>query len=141
MPRILAIDYGTKRVGLAVTDPRGIIANALTTLSAHEVMAYLSNYTGKEEVKCFVLGEPKTMKDSISDTTKLVHKFANELKKKFPHIPVHLVDERFTSLIAQRSLIESGQNKKTRSDKSILDKVSATLLLQSYLEQQHRNIL
>lgn len=142
MPRILAIDYGTKRVGLAVTDPQGIIATALTTVSSHEIMAYLENYTQKEKVKCFVLGDPITLNNSGSETTTLVHTFANALKKKFPHIPVHLIDERFTSLIAQRSLIESGQNKKTRRDKSVLDKVSATLLLQSYLEQQqHRNIL
>lgn len=142
MPRILAIDYGTKRIGLAVTDPLGIIATALDTVPAHEVMAYLEKYIQKEDVKCFVLGDPKTLNDSDSDTTKHVHTFANTLRKKFPKIPVHLLDERFTSLIAQRSLIESGQSLKTRKDKSVLDKVSATLLLQSYLEQQqHRNIL
>ena len=142
MPRIIAIDYGTKRVGLAVTDPLGIIATALDTVPSHEVMLYLENYIRKEEIKCFVLGDPKTLKDTISDTTNLVHTFAKALKKKFPDIPVHLIDERFTSMIAQRSLVESGQSRKTRRDKSVLDKVSATLLLQSYLEQQqHRNIL
>jgi putative Holliday junction resolvase len=142
MSRILAIDYGTKRIGLAVTDPQGIIANVLDTVPSHEVMAYLQNYIQKENVKCFVLGDPKSLNDSDSDTSKHVYIFANALKKKFPQIPVHLMDERFTSLIAQRSLIQSGQSRKTRRDKSVLDKVSATLLLQSYLEQQqHRNIL
>ena len=142
MPRILAIDYGTKRVGLAVTDPQGIIANVLDTVPSHEVMIYLQNYIQRENVKCFVLGDPITLNNSVSETNNLVHTFANALKKKFPDIPVHLVDERFTSLIAQRSLIQSGQNRKIRSDKSVLDKVSATLILQSYLEQQqHRNIL
>ena len=142
MPRILAIDYGTKRVGLAVTDPLGIIATGLETVPSHEVMAYLDNYLHKEEVKCFVLGDPKTLKGTTSETTKLVHTFASALKKKFPHIPIHLIDERFTSMIAQRSLIEGGQNLKTRRDKSVLDKVSATILLQAFLDQQQfRNIL
>ncbi len=142
MARILAIDYGTKRVGLSVTDPQGMIATVLETVPSHEVMNYLESYLKKEEVKCFVIGDPKTLANEDSETSKLVHTFASALKKKFPNIPVHLFDERFTSLIAQRSLIESGQSKKTRRDKSVLDKVSATLLLQSYLEQQqHKNIL
>ena len=142
MPRILAIDYGTKRVGLAVTDPQGIIANALETVPSHEVMNYLERYLQKEEIKSFVIGDPKTLGNTDSETSKLVHTFATALKKKFPHIPIHLIDERFTSLMAQRSLIESGQSKKTRRDKTVLDKVSATILLQSYLDQQKfKNIL
>lgn len=136
MPRILAIDYGTKRVGLAVTDVQGIIATALATVPSHEIMNYLQSYFQKEVVTDIVLGYPKTLTDSVSETTKLVQVFANALKKKFPQISIQLVDERFTSLIAQRSLLESGQNKKTRRDKSVLDRVSATILLQSYLEQQ-----
>jgi len=137
MPRIIAIDYGTKRVGLAVTDPQGIIATALATVASHEVMNYLVTYFNKETVEAIVVGHPVTLSNTNSLTTKLTETFAAALKKKFPHLPVHLHDERFTSLIAKRSLIESGQNKKTRKDKTVLDKVSATILLQSYLEQQH----
>ncbi len=142
MPRIIAIDYGTKRVGLAVTDPHGIIASALDTIASHEVVNYLMNYVLKEDVKCFVLGDPKNLNDTDSETSKLVHTFANALKKRFPEIPVHLYDERFTSKLAAQSMIDSGQSRKTRRDKGALDKVSATLLLQSWLEQQHyKNIL
>ena len=132
----MAIDYGTKRIGLAVTDPQRIIATALDTVLSHQIIQYLDNYFKKETVETIILGYPKTLADTISSTTKLVEKFATVLKKKFPHIPIEFVDERFTSLLAKRSLIESGQNKKTRRDKSVLDKVSAVIMLQSYLDQQ-----
>ena len=132
----MAIDYGTKRIGLAVTDPQRIIATALDTVLSHQIIQYLDNYFKKETVETIILGYPKTLADTISSTTKLVEKFAIVLKKKFPHIPIEYVDERFTSLLAKRSLIESGQNKKTRRDKSVLDKVSAVIMLQSYLDQQ-----
>lgn len=142
MPRILAIDYGTKRLGLAVTDPQGIIATPLDTVASHEIMNYLVNYISKEEVRCIVMGDPKTLHNKDSETSEHVHTFANALKKKFPAIPIHFVDERFTSLIAKNSLIESGQNKKTRRDKAVLDRVSATIILQTWLEQQqHKHIL
>lgn len=135
MPRILAIDYGTKRVGLAVTDSLGIIATPLTTVLSHELFSFLDNYFSKEEVESILVGDPKDLSNQDSDTTRFVTLFAQTLQKKFPLIPVHRYDERFTSLMATKSLIESGQSKKTRRDKAIIDKVSATLLLQSYLNQ------
>ena len=136
MSRILAIDYGTKRIGLAVTDPQRIIATALATISGNEIMKYLDTYLQKEKVETIIIGYPKTLAGTVSATAKLVQSFVSVLKKKFPAMPIELVDERFTSLIAQRSLIESGQRKKTRRDKSVLDKISAVIILQSYLDQQ-----
>ncbi len=133
MGRILAIDYGTKRCGIAVTDPSQTIASALETIPTPAIFEFLSRYIEREKVDAFVIGEPKRLNNTESSTTQLVYAFSDKLRKLLPDIPVHLYDERLTSKMATRSLIESGQSKKTRRDKSVLDKVSATLLLQDFL--------
>ncbi len=136
MPRILAIDYGTKRVGLAVTDPLQLIANTLATVRAHEVINWLKAYTQKEEVECFVVGKPTKMDGTDSESAQFVEKFISLLAKTFPKIPIKRVDERFTSRIAQRALLEMGLKKKDRQKKENVDQVSAVLILQTYLENK-----
>lgn len=133
MGRILAIDYGSKRCGLAVTDPTQTIATALETVATATLLDYLTGYILREPVERFILGEPKRLNNTLSATTEMVHRFGQLLAARFPNIPVQLYDERFTSKMASQSLLESGQSKKTRRDKSILDQVSATILLQDYL--------
>jgi putative holliday junction resolvase len=133
MGRLMAIDYGKKRCGLAVTDPSQTIATALDTVPSHLIMDYLRKYFSKEAVDQLVVGEPKRLNNSDSETTLLVHQFVRDLTRQFPEMTIVMYDERFTSKIATRSLLESGQNKKTRQDKSVLDRVSATILLQDYL--------
>lgn len=134
MGRILAFDYGTKRTGIAKTDPLKMIATALETIPTHTALDYLEKYIAQEEVEAFVLGEPKQMDGSFSESYKYVKSFAKQLRKKFPSIPVHMVDERFTSKMAQESIILSGVSKKKRKDKSLLDSTSAVLILQTYLQ-------
>jgi putative holliday junction resolvase len=136
MPRILAIDYGTKRVGLAVTDPYKLIASTLETVHSKDVIQYLKNYTTKEEVECFVVGLPKRLDGSDSDSTKQIEIFVNSLRKNFPNVPIERVDERFTSLIATRALLEMGLKKKDRAKKEHIDQVSAVLILQTYMEMK-----
>ncbi len=133
MARIMAIDYGSKRTGLAVTDPSQIIATALETVPTHQLFEYLKKYISKEIVECFVVGDPRRLNNEMSETTHLTNQFVNKLKREIPEIPVKRLDERFTSVMAAKSLIESGQSRKTRQDKSVLDKISATILLQNYL--------
>ena len=133
MGRILAIDYGSKRCGLAVTDPTQTIATALETVATATLLDYLTGYILREPVERFILGEPKRLNNTLSATTEMVYRFGQLLAARFPNIPVQLYDERFTSKMASQSLLESGQSKKTRRDKSILDQVSATILLQDYL--------
>ena len=134
MGRILSIDYGQKRVGIAVTDPLKIIANGLTTVSTGEIFNFLTGYMAKETVELFVVGLPKRMNNEASDSMRLIEPFVRGLKNKFPSIPVQMVDERFTSLLAHRALLEGGAKKKTRQDKKLIDEISATIILQSYLE-------
>jgi putative Holliday junction resolvase len=134
MARILAIDYGTKRVGLAVTDPLKIIASALNTVHAKDVIVYLKNYTTKEEVERFVVGLPKRLDGSDSQSAVHIENFVNLLRKNFPNIPIERVDERFTSTIATRSLLEMGLKKKDRANKGNVDQVSAVLILQTYMQ-------
>lgn len=136
MARILAIDYGTKRVGLAVTDPLQIIANTLTTVHSKDVLQYLKDYLMKEEVECFVVGKPLRLDGTNSESAVEVEKFINVLRKNFPAIPIERIDERFTSAIAKRTLLEMGLNKKDRANKSSLDQISATIILQGYLEKK-----
>lgn len=136
MPRILAIDYGTKRVGLAVTDPYKLIASSLETVHSKDVIQYLKNYTTKEEVECFVVGLPKRLDGSDSDSTKQIEIFVNSLRKNFPNVPIERVDERFTSLIATRALLEMGLKKKDRAKKEHIDQVSAVLILQTFMEMK-----
>ena len=136
MARILAIDYGNKRTGLAVTDPLQIIANGLETVPTHTLIAWLKNYFQKEQVEAIVLGMPKRLDNTPTDTTAAVKGLARKLEKEFPNQPVHLVDERFTSKIAQQTMLAGGLKKKDRQNKGTVDMVSATIILQSYLESK-----
>jgi len=136
MGRILAIDYGTKRTGLAVTDPLRIIATALDTVSSNDLLTYLKSYTSKETVDEFVIGMPRTLKNEDSTTAPLVREFIVKLKETFPGKPVHEADERFTSSIAQRAMIEGGMKKKDRQVKGNVDKVSAVLILQAFMDSR-----
>lgn len=134
MGRILAIDYGTKRTGIAVTDPAKIIATGLTTVPTHEIFNFLEKYVKENDVEYFVVGEPKQMNSSPSASAKSVNDFVSQLKKKISSIPVKRLDERFTSKMAFQTLIDSGLKKKQRRNKALLDEVSATIILQSWLE-------
>lgn len=134
--RIIGIDYGTKRVGLAVTDPTQTIANGLKTLPVNELMSFLGAYLEKENVVEFVVGYPKKMNNQPSESAILVDRFLEQLRVKFPQIPVELIDERFTSKIAFQTMIDGGLRKKKRRDKAIIDTISAALILQSYLDRR-----
>lgn len=125
-------------MGIAVTDPMQIVANPLTTVHSKDVIQFLKDYIAKEEVEVFVVGKPSRLDGSDTDATKHVEIFVNSLVKNFPQIPVERVDERFTSLIAKRSLVEIGMKKKDRQNKENLDQVSAALILQSYMEMKNR---
>lgn len=138
MGRILAIDYGQKRTGIAVTDPLRIIATPLETVPSQELLTFLKAYLQKETVDEFVVGMPKTLMNQDSETAPLVRKFVEELKKTFPEKPVHLADERFTSSMARRALIEGGMKKKDRQIKGNVDKVSAAIILQSFMDAVKR---
>jgi putative Holliday junction resolvase len=137
MGRILAIDYGQKRVGLAVTDALQISANGLDTVLVHEVLDYLERYTKKEDVEKFVIGLPKQMNGQDSDSMQYIRPFVTGLQRKFPHIELVYVDERFTSVLAHKTMLEAGLKKKDRQNKELVDKISATIILQSYLESRH----
>ena len=134
MGRILALDYGTKRTGIAVTDTLRIIATPLDTILTAELLTFLKNYLQKESVDEFVIGMPKTLRNEDSEIAPLVRLFVEELKKTFPDKPVHLADERFTSSMAQRAMIEGGMKKKDRQVKGNVDKISATIILQSFMQ-------
>ncbi|MBT1703016.1 Holliday junction resolvase RuvX [Chryseosolibacter indicus] len=133
MGRILAIDYGIKRTGIAVTDPLRIIASPLETVPSDNLLTYLKAYLTKEQVDEFVVGMPKTLKNEDSEIAPLVRKFVEQLKATFPDKPVNLADERFTSSMAQRALIDGGMKKKDRQVKGNVDKVSAAIILQSFM--------
>ncbi len=136
MARILAIDYGTKRVGLAVTDPLKILASPLDTVHSKDLIKYLSNYFEKEEVESVVCGYPTNEEDEATDATRHVNAFINLFKKKFPNMPLNLQDESFSSQLAMQSMIMAGSNRKQRNKKSgNIDKVSAAIILQQYLEE------
>lgn len=135
MGRIVAIDYGRKRVGLATTDPLQLIATALDTVPAHEVVDYLQRYAAANEVERFVVGEPRQMNGEPSEAQRYILPFVNRLRKAVPSVPVVFFDERFTSVLAHRAIIEGGVKKRTRrEDKGLVDRVSAVIILQSYLE-------
>ncbi len=136
MGRILAIDYGQKRVGLAVTDPLRITANALDTITVHELMNYLSTYLSKEIVDIILVGRALQMNGEESESMRFIKPFVNALKNKFPNIELVYVDERFTSILAHKTMIEAGLKKKDRQNKAMVDKISATIILQSYLESK-----
>lgn len=137
MGRILAIDYGTKRTGIAVTDPLKIIANGLCSVATHELFDFLKGYIEKESVECIVMGEPHKVTGEESETMKQIRPFVNRLRKAFPNIPVEMVDERFTTKIAQRAMIDGGLKKSDRNNKNgTVDMVSATIILQTYMESK-----
>lgn len=136
MPRILAIDYGLKRTGLAVTDPLQIIATGLETVETKVLLDFLKKYIAKEPVETIVVGEPKQMNNSPSEIAPQVNKFVAQLKKEFPNLKIDRYDERFTSKMAFQAMIAGGLGKKQRQDKGTIDMVSATILLQSYMESK-----
>lgn len=136
MGRILAIDYGKKRTGIAVTDPLQIIANGLTTVPTHELMNFLMGYLKKEPVERIIIGHPKQMNNEDSENMKNIVPFINRLKKVLPDMPVELVDERFTSVLAHQTMLAGGLKKKDRQNKALVDEISATIILQSYLESR-----
>lgn len=138
MGRVLAIDYGKKRTGIAVTDPLRIIATPLETVLTQNLLAFLKEYARREPVDEFVIGMPKTLKNEDSEIAPVVRKFVAVLKNTFPEKAVHEVDERFTSSMAQRAMIEGGMKKKDRQEKGNVDKISATLILQSFLDKTVR---
>ncbi|MDX5583428.1 MAG: Holliday junction resolvase RuvX [Aureibaculum sp.] len=133
MARILAIDYGKKRTGIAVTDNLQIIASGLTTVPTKELYPFLKEYTNNEKVELFLVGEPKQMNNSASDSEALIIPFIDGLIKMFPSIPIKRIDERFTSKMAFQTMIDSGLKKKQRQNKALVDEISATIILQSYL--------
>lgn len=134
MGRIIAIDYGQKRVGLAVTDTLHITANGLATVLVHEVLEFLEKYIAKEPVEKFVVGLPKQMNGQDSDSMQFIRPFVVGLQRKFPTIELVYVDERFTSVLAHKAMLEGGLKKKDRQNKELVDMISATIILQSYLE-------
>ena len=136
MDRIIGIDYGRKRVGVAVTDPLGIFASALDTVHSAKIIDYLKKYASNENVVRFVVGYPMNMNGKPSEAAKDVDIFLKHLAKAFPDIPVTLEDERFTSVLAHRAMIEGGMSKKDRMNKASVDKISAAIILQSYLDRR-----
>lgn len=134
MGRILAIDYGRKRVGIAVTDPLKIIANGLTTVKSCDVLKFLSDYLSKETVELIVVGLPKTMNNEESDSMQYIKPFVEKLKKQHPNVPIEMYDERFTSVLAHKAMLEGGLKKKERQNKALVDEISATIILQSFME-------
>ena len=136
MARILAIDYGTKRTGVAITDELQIIASGLTTVNTKEVLNFLKTYLSKEKVELFLVGEPKQMDNTASESEAFILPFLKKLEKQFPNIPIKRVDERFTSKMAFQTMIDSGLKKNQRKNKALVDEISATLILQSYLYSQ-----
>lgn len=139
MGRILAIDYGKKRVGIAVTDPLQMIANRLTTVPSHEIWTFLKNYFSKESVEKVIVGYPVQMNNQPSEAVQYINPFLKNFQKEFPDMPLEQVDERFTSKMAFQTMIDAGVKKKDRQNKETIDAVSATIILQSYLEQKRYN--
>ncbi|MBL7772934.1 MAG: Holliday junction resolvase RuvX [Chitinophagaceae bacterium] len=135
MPRILAIDYGKKRTGLAVSDPLKIIANGLCTVDTTTLLTFLKDYFLKEEVEQVVIGLPRSLKNEDTDATPLVKQFVDRFRIEFPGKPIELVDERFTSKMAFQTMIDSGLKKKDRKNKALVDEISATILLQDFMQR------
>lgn len=138
MARILSIDYGKKRTGLAVTDPLQIIANGLVTVATSELFNYLLDYIKKEPVERIIVGEPRQADGSHSENMARVRQFVNRWRKACPDIPVEFYDERFTSVLAHKAMIEGGLHKKARQNKALVDEISATIILQGYMESRRR---
>lgn len=136
MTRILSIDYGRKRVGLAVTDPMQIIANRLDTIPTHTIWDFLKEYFEKEKVETVVVGYPKQMNNQASEAVRYINPFLKKFQVQFPEIQLEIFDERFTSKMAFQTMIDGGLGKQKRQDKALVDSISATIILQGYLEQK-----
>jgi len=136
MGRILSIDYGQKCCGLAVTDSLQIIANGLVTVATSSLYDFLVDYMKKEPVERIIIGQPKKMNNEDSENMKNIVPFVNRLKKNFPELPIEFFDERFTSVLAHRAMIDGGLKKKERQNKALVDEISATIILQSYMESK-----
>ena len=136
MGRILAIDYGTKRTGIAVTDPLRIIPGGLKTVATHELQAFLADYMGKEQVDIIVVGYPTNMNGEDSASMQQIRPFTEKLKKQYPDKKIVMFDERFTSVIAQRAILESGIGRMARRNKALVDEVSATIILESFMDSK-----
>lgn len=134
MSRILAIDYGRKRTGLAVTDPLQIVANGLTTVATNELFEFLMKYIQKEDVERIIVGLPRQTSGEFSENMKYITPFVNRIKKALPEIPVEYYDERFTSVLAHKAMIDGGLRKKDRQNKALVDEISATIILQGWME-------
>ncbi|HRO85832.1 MAG TPA: Holliday junction resolvase RuvX [Niabella sp.] len=135
MPRIICIDYGLKRTGIAVTDPLKIIATGLTTIQSDKLIPFLKDYFSKEEVEKILIGEPKNWDESDTHATPLVKKIIKELKNNFPNIPIETVDERYTSKMAKDAMLQMGLKKMQRRNKALVDEIAATIMLQEYLQK------
>ena len=135
MGRIIALDYGRKRVGIAVTDVLKLIANGLTTVHSKDIIQFLKDYMHREDVECIVVGEPRQMNNEASEAEMFINPFIKQLKKEFPGLKIERMDERFTSKIAFQTMLDAGLKKKDRRNKELVDMISATVILQSYLEQ------
>jgi len=133
MPRILCIDYGKKRTGIAVTDPLQIIATGLTTVDSPQLIPFLKKYFVEETVERIVIGEPKNLDDSDTHATQLVREITKKLQKEFPEMPIEKVDERFTSKMAKQAMLEMGMKKKDRRNKRTVDEIAAAIMLQEYM--------
>lgn len=138
MARILSVDYGKKRTGLAVTDPLQLIAGGLATVATSQLMEWLRNYLAHEEVELIVVGEPKQPNGQPSENLPRVMAFVKRLEREFPMITVKLYDERFTSVMAHQAMIDGGLRRKARQDKALVDEISATIILQSYMESRRK---
>lgn len=136
MPRILSIDYGLKRTGIAVTDPLQIIATGLTTIESPKLIPFLKDYFSREAVELIIIGEPKNWDDTDTHATPLVKKAIERLRKEFPAIPLQTVDERYTSKMASQAMIDMGLKKKQRQNKALVDEIAATIMLQEYLQKR-----
>ena len=140
MARILAIDFGKKRVGLAVTDPAKIIATRLTTVSTNQIWVYLEEYFSKETVEAVVVGYPRQLNNEASEAVRYINPFLRKFQQKYPEMRLELADERFTSKLAFQTMIDGGLKKEKRQDKALVDGISATIILQTFLEQERNNI-
>ncbi|HHT33528.1 MAG TPA: Holliday junction resolvase RuvX [Bacteroidales bacterium] len=140
MSRLLSIDYGKRRTGIAVSDPLQIIANGLTTVETSRLFDFLADYLQKEEVSCIVVGLPRQMNNEPSENMKRIEPFVNRLRKLYPHIPVEYFDERFSSKMAQQTMIDGGVKKKGRQNKALVDEISATIILQGYMESKRMRL-
>lgn len=141
MARLLAIDYGRKRTGIAVSDTLQIIANGLTTVPSHTIIAFLKDYIAKESVERIIIGMPRQMNYEESESMQYIKPFVKRLQKEIPDIPVEYFDERFTSRMALQSMIDGGVKKKKRQNKALVDEISATIILQGYMESKRMSML